>query len=344
MQQSSEMNKKALIILILLQFFLLSSSFSDSSAFKFPEDHGKHNSLGYEWWVFSGQLTDSEQHSFGFSLSFYRYGISEANSPSQWSTNDIYASYFTIIDLDNEQIYSDEKQNRTSFNFAGASDTQLLIWNREWKALMSGNEVSLIAKTKQARITLQLKAPNPPFLVWQNGYSDALKLHYYVMPALNGFGELEINDKSWNVSAISSMEHGFSAQKNNSIRWDKFTIHLNNNEDLYISTLSNGGWFYSDSFCAIHRADGQTISLNSSNCQLTPLDKWSSSVTKLAYPMGWTVSIPEYHYNLTIKPTSQNQETHTLNGVSWSGYSSVEGEESGTGVSGYAWIELSGKQ
>lgn len=43
--------------------------------FKFPADHGAHNSYRTEWWYFTGNLKNSCDRKFGYELTFFRFAL-----------------------------------------------------------------------------------------------------------------------------------------------------------------------------------------------------------------------------------------------------------------------------
>ena len=339
------MNKHFLLKLLFICMLLQSTITQGAPTnLEFPYDHGKHTQFGQEWWVFYGHLMDEKHHVFGFRLSFFRLGVPWQASPSQWNTKDIYASWFTITDNDSQQFYSQEKVNRTSFNFAGSSEAQMQIWNMGWQANMQGDQMTLFAKTKQMQLALHLKSTAQPLLFWQNGFSKSQGMYEYVLPSLTGFGELQINSKSLTVAVISGgVEHGFTDPKNRLASWDKMSIHLNNNERIFIYTLSDREWIDAESFCIINRADGESVRLDIADCQLRPQNQWTSPESNATYPSSWELIIPKYDYRLMIKPTLKNQEITTLNTTFWGGQGLVEGKRDNETLTGFAYIELSKK-
>ena len=39
----------------------------------FPADHGPHDEYRTEWWYFTGNINDGEEHHFGYQLTFFRF-------------------------------------------------------------------------------------------------------------------------------------------------------------------------------------------------------------------------------------------------------------------------------
>ncbi|WP_158617527.1 carotenoid 1,2-hydratase [Legionella sp. km772] len=340
------MNK--IITKLLFIFFLLISFLAKSSPLNlsFPIDHGRHSNAELEWWNFFGHLVDSNNHVFGFTLNFIRTGVPPQQPPSLWITEDIYTSYFTITDGENKQFYTQEKMNRTSFNFAGASTTQLSIWNRDWTSFMDLSTLFLQAETKEATLKLRLALAKPPLLFGQNGFFDSLNLYYYALPNLQGEGELRLGEQSYRIISVKGgMDHAFQMKNNSDLLWDKFVIQLNNGDDIFLYILSskNSTFISPESFCIINYADSKSVFLKLADFQFSKLNSWYSETTKINYPSGWSLNIPSANYHLEITPILKNQEIIAMNDIYWQGQSFIIGDKDNTAVKGYAYVELSKK-
>lgn len=345
MQKDCGMSK---VFLLKLLFFFILINPCDAAThpknLQFPSDHGMHIDSNLEGWSFFGHLIDANNHSFGFSLTFMRQSVLPQQSPSLWTTQDIFTSYFSITDSEMEQFYYQEKVNRTSFNFAGASASQLLIWNRGWQAIKDTKTIVLQAETKDAALTLRLLPVKSPLLLGQNGYFKTDDLYYYTLPIIQGEGELRVGEKKYQIINVKGgVEHTFQGKNNSATVWDKFVIQLNNGDDIlvYILASKNSTFIYPESFCMINHPDGTSELLKLADFQLTQLNSWYSPDSKTTYPSGWTLTIPAYHYHLDIKPTMKNQEIVTPNTTYWGGQSLVVGDRDGVPVNGYAYVELS---
>lgn len=325
------------------------NTLSNHELLNFPKDHGKHSDTNFEWWNFFGHLVDSNNQLYGFALTFLRISAPPQRPPSLWVTEAIYASYFTITDVQNNQFYYQEKINRTSFDFAGASDNHLLVWNRSWRVEMDTDKMTLHTLTKKAGLSLNLTPIKPLQLHGQAGFfqidpSTNAPSYYYSFPRLQGNGELMIDGKNHIIVAASaSMDHEFQTIKNLNMTWDRFVLQLQNNEQMiiYILTSNTGNLIQPASFCVISLANGQSITLKLADFQLSQLGTWRSPDSNITYPSGWLLTIPQYHYRLQITPSVENQEITTLSSTYWQGQATVSGEKDGVHLVGNAYVELS---
>lgn len=337
------------ILAMLFFVFLLMNSFVTNAApreLSFPLAHGQHSDAELEWWSFFGHLIDSNNRLFGFTLNFIRVSAPPQHPPSLWTTSDIYTSYFTITDGDDEHFYIQEKENRTSFNFAGASNEQLWIWNRNWGALLKDSILYLQAATTAASLKLQLTSTKPPLLFGENGFYESLNFYHYALSHLQGEGELRLGAHNYHIVSIKGgMDHAFQLKKNRDMLWDKFVIHLTNGDDIYIYIFSSQTSIFvsPESFGVISYADGHTVFLKMADFQFTRLNSWYSDGSKLNYPSGWRLIIPRAHYRLEIEPVLKNQEVITMDNTYWQGQCLVSGDIDNSDVKGYAYVELSKK-
>ena len=351
------MNKLAPQLLKFFLFFLFTifaveasnaATEPQPSPLRFPQDHGIHPDTNLEWWNFYGHMLDSNDDLFGFTLTFMRLSAPPQDSQSQWTTKDIFVSYFTITDNTAHQFHYQEKINRTSFNFSGASNDNLGVWNRDWNAIMNNTPLTLQARTDNMALALHLTSVKPVLLFGNNGFfqispSNNSNAFFYSLPRLEGEGELQVNSKKYNiVTAIAWMDHA-SQYANANTLWDKYVIQLNNNEEImiFILTSKNSLYVQPSSFCIINQADGSSVTLPLADFQLSQLDTWRSPNSDTTYPSGWLLTIPRLHYRLTIKPSLKNQEIVTLDTTLWDGQAMVEGEKGNVPITGYAYVELS---
>lgn len=340
-------------MIVLILFIHFADSYAlNHKTLQFPGDHGSHQEANVEWWNFFGHLEDSDKHTFGFSLTFLRLGLPAEPTSSQWATQAIYMSHFTIMSSKKKEFFEEEKNNRTSFNYAGASQNQLLVWNRLWSAEMDSDIINLQAQTKKAALSLHLTPTKPILLYGRNGLLPSSSAgennaYYYSYPRLQGNGSLIFEGKEYKiVDASAIMDHEFQSVKQYNSSWDKFIIQLDNNEEiiLYIFAEKQGNFVNPDSFGVINRADGEHIELKLADFQLTPIKSWHSSTSNMTYPVSWTLIIPKYNYRLNMHPGVENQEIISLISTYWQGEAAVSGVGNGVQLSGYAYFELSSQQ
>lgn len=345
------MNKffTSIVLIFAIALFINAQTYSAPQSLHFPKDHGMHPKTNMEWWNFYGHLMDAQNRLFGFSLTFLRMAVPAQNMSSAWDTKAIYISYFTITDNKNDEFYYQEKMNRTSFHYAGASEDTLQVWNGHWQVTLNKQVISLKAQSDKADLTLRLAPVKPALLYGSNGFfqiepSTDQNSYYYSFPRLQGDGELTLNGEHYKIiSAAASMDHEFQLIQNYDMTWDRFEIQLDNNDEIiiYIINAKNGTFVSPYSFGVINLANGQTIRLQLADFLLTEQGRWQSGISNKSYPSGWQLKIPGYHYQLNIEPTIKKQEIVGLNSTFWLGQARVSGDINGKTIHGQAYVELS---
>jgi predicted secreted hydrolase len=72
---------------------------------------------------------------------------------------------------------------------------------------------------------------------------------------------------------------------------------------------------------------------------------WTSAATGIAYPSGWTISIPSEELSIDLRPTVADQELDTRAStgvVYWEGSQVVRASRAGRSLGGEAYVELTG--
>ena len=88
--------------------------------FKFPADHGPHETFATEWWYFTGNLVSTQgttqRRRFGYQLTLFRIGLTPGTpaDDSDWRTHQLYMGHLAISDLENRRHYSAERFSRAA--------------------------------------------------------------------------------------------------------------------------------------------------------------------------------------------------------------------------------------
>ena len=79
---------------------------------------------------------------------------------------------------------------------------------------------------------------------------------------------------------------------------------------------------------------GMTESLLDTDFSITPGEKWTSSKSKIEYPIEWKIEIPKKNINIAVKSINNNSEFDamlTSYNIYWEGSVKVQGSHSGQG-------------
>src|SRR5579885_3282721 len=124
--------------------------------YSFPRDHFSHPDYQTEWWYYTGNLTASDGHRFGFELTLFRQAISREAAVTPWDIRDVYLAHLALSDLSGGRFYHYERVNRAGPGLAGAEESSSRIWNGNWEILWKGSEQQLqaIAENFELHFTL----------------------------------------------------------------------------------------------------------------------------------------------------------------------------------------------
>ena len=96
---------------------------------------GSHDDFATEWWYTTGHLATSDNHRYGFELTFFRVRAGEgAGAPlTAWDLRNLELAHFAITDIDEKQFHYYEKLNRASKFTANAAAGYLDVFNEGWR-------------------------------------------------------------------------------------------------------------------------------------------------------------------------------------------------------------------
>ncbi len=313
----------------------------------FPEDLGPHPDYKLEWWYYTGNLADEQDHRYGFQLTFFRQGLTPGRSErdSEWAGNQIYFAHFTLTDATGETFTFYEKFSRGGPDLAGAQSAPYHVWIDDWQAKeLESGPVQLKARAGDVGLNLTLEQTKPPALQGDQGLSakstEPGNASYYYSLTNNKAGgtittprgTFEVTGKVWKDHEWSTSAFGPEA-----IGWDWFSLQLDDNREIMVGTIRNSdgsqGQLYGGS---ITYADGSTRGLTHNEVQIEALDFWQSPHTEATYPAQWKLTIPDEGIDVLITPLLNDQELR-VSTTYWEGAVKAEGTQNG-----YGYIELTG--
>ncbi len=322
--------------------------------FIFPQDHGAHPEYRIEWWYFTGNVKTQAERKFGYELTFFRFALTpeQTKTSSAWRDNQMYMAHFALTDVESKKFYVDERTSRAGNGLAGASSDLYHVWLHNWKAeAINGNNsnIQLTAKTDDFSIALQLEAQKKIVLQGMDGLSQKSPesgnaSYYYSYTRLATTGQIQIKQKSYEVSGTSWMDREWSssALSKEQSGWDWFALQLSDNSELMFYQLrQKDGSISPNSSGAVFHADDTKNDLNLSEVQMKVLNQWKSPHTQISYPSKWQLLIPKLELDLIVTPLIKNQELNVRYRY-WEGAVNVTGEKQGQAILGKGYVELTG--
>jgi predicted secreted hydrolase len=345
-----------LVVLSVVPTRAAESQFQDAvpgRVFAFPRDHGKHPDFQTEWWYFTGNL-DSENHSWGFQLTFFRRGLvrEPVRKGSAWAVRDLYPAHFALTDVTRGQFFHTDLLSREGPGLAGAGSEDLNVFVKNWTGARQGETILLKAQKDKYALDVSLTAEKPPVLHGDSGFSrkgDSEKQasYYYSMTRLKVQGTITFDGQIRQVTGYAWMDHEFGSAilSENQVGWDWFSLQLDDGSELMAFHLLKKDGTFERPFGTFVSKQGETVSLGDDSIIIVPIGTWVSPRTGTKYPSGWKLEIPGKKISLEVTPLMHDQELVTGRSTAvtyWEGAVSVKGLTDGKPVSGRGYVELTG--
>ena len=323
--------------------------------YQFPHDHFDHPDFQTEWWYYTGNLTGSDGHRYGFELTFFRQAVDrDASKQSTWDIHDLDLAHLALSDLDGGQFYHVERTNRSGPGLAGVSEAEKKVWNGNWEARWQGEDIALKAYDERFAFSLLLHPDKPPVIHGTNGVSQKAAgaghaSHYISLTRLETAGRLVLAGRSIQVMGTAWMDHEFFTHQLEAqqVGWDWLSLQLNDDTELMLFHIrrSDGSIDPFSSGTYVDR-DGRSTHLLASEFSLAPTgETWTSPATAAKYPVRWRMEIPKLKLALEISTPLASQE---LSGASrldpsyWEGAITIDGHRDAGGIKGVGYLEMTG--
>ncbi len=332
----------------------------DPRDWQFPQDFGAHPDYQTEWWYYTGNVATADGQRFGYQFTVFRRAIAphEADTASEWRTDQLYMAHFAVSDVGDDQFYHEERFSRGAAGLAGAEiDPQYRVWLENWQVIgenADDTQTHVTASTDQVAVDLALDQTKPPALQGDHGLSaksdqPGNASYYYSLTRLQTSGTITVSGQSYPVTGATWMDHEFgtSALGSNALGWDWFGLQLDDGRELMVGQirlsqaegLPGGG---KDPYFGglLVNPDGSTQYLPSDAITIELTGTWTSPHTGATYPAGWKVSVNlggGQSLALTVTPQMADQELYGSGIAYWEGTVKISGD-----ASGYGYTELTG--
>nr|MBA3873469.1 carotenoid 1,2-hydratase [Anaerolineae bacterium] len=258
----------------------------------FPQDFGAHPDFQTEWWYYTGNVTTTDGHRFGYQFTIFRRAIEPPDktvaSTSEWRSNQIYMAHFAVSDIGGGKYYDVQRFSRAGADLAGATvDPVYHVWIEDWQikaADATAKNTTIKADAGQFAVDLNLEQIKPPALQGQNGLSPKSDQpgnasYYYSLTRLITNGSIRVGDQTFTVSGATWKDHEFSTSALGSTAqgWDWFGLQLDDNRELMLGQIRLQDGSHAPAFGGLLvQPDGTTRYLKSSDFTLEVTDHWQS--------------------------------------------------------------------
>ncbi len=337
------------LILKSLFFSLYLCSFVNAQEFRkaqpgyelsFPKDHGAHKNFETEWWYFTGLLKVNGTYKYGFQLTFFRRSKEAETKETSNDWNQAYLAHTAISNFEDKTYNYEEKLASAGLGIAGASESDLKVWNHNWRAEKVGDKLLLsfdiknsldknVEENKDNKCELRLISTNTPSIIknGENAYSkkgsSGASIYYSMAPIeLSGHVSCLENKELVSKELVRGkawMDHEFmtNALSKDQVGWDWISLNFHNNDTLMLFRLrdKNGKANYKS---GTYVKDGKNYLLKDFN--IKAINTWLSPKTKATYPSKLNIKIPKFQLDFDITAKINNQEFVSKKGPSyWEG-------------------------
>jgi predicted secreted hydrolase len=322
--------------------------------FTFPQDHGPHFEYQTEWWYYTGNVQAKNGEHFGYQLTFFRRGLTPGAPPDNvgLATNQIYFAHFALTDVAGGQHRGVERFSRGAGELAGASGTPFRAWLEDWRAEAlnaDGSAVRLSAQDGGLALDLKLRTLKSVVAHGERGLSaksdEPGNASYYLsFTRMATEGAVTVNGQTFEVNGESWFDHEWSTSVlgPHAVGWDWYSLQLSDGREVMLYSLRrDDGTFETASGGTLVQPDGRTQAFRADAAQVTATGTWTSPVTNVVYPSGWTFRLPSAQLELNIEPWIKAQEMQ-LNFSYWEGAVRVSGTSGGRPITGNGYVELTG--
>ena len=333
----------------------------DVRDFHFPQDYGAHPNFQTEWWYYTGNLSTADGRRFGFEFTIFRRALNPAvvDRVSDWGTTQLYFADLALTDVQGNHFYSTERFSRGAAGLSGAEiSPKVRVWLNNWAMTAQNDSATTMRLQADAgsdapfALDLTTQETKRPTLEGDRGLSAKSSAtgnasYYYSLTRLDTAGTLTVSGQSFTVSGLSWMDHEFStsALDATATGWDWFSLQLADKRELMLYRVrrSDGSDETTNSGTLVN-ADGTSEHLTLNQYSIEALATWQSPFTNATYPARWKVTVRPASgapIVLTVTPLLADQELRAA-AVYWEGASQFSGDQGGTPVSGYGYVELTG--
>jgi predicted secreted hydrolase len=320
--------------------------------FAFPRDYFNHEDYQTEWWYYTGNVKAPDGHRFGFELTFFRQGVSRAESSRPWFVHDLWMAHIALSDLTGGRFYSEERLNRAGPGVAGVDAQTGLVWNGNWQAHIAERGEDLRGVADKFALALELTPAKQPVVQGQNGVSQKAEgaghaSHYFSVTRLLTTGSIALDGKNYQVEGTSWIDHEFftGSMAANETGWDWLSVQLGDGTELMLYRLRHkDGSIDPYSSGSYVDASGKSQFLSSRDFEMKPTPaNWTSPSTRATYPVRWHVSVPRLKIELDVTTPLKSQELAGRFGTSyWEGAIDVAGVRDQLPLRGVGYLEMTG--
>jgi predicted secreted hydrolase len=334
-----------------------------------PRDDGPHDRLT-EWWYYTGHLAATDGRRFGFEAVVFR--AERGTVPVAWASHlaltderggrFLYAQRSEVgPQVDRSPRGADGTPSGFELTVAGLNPELVAggappLAAEPWRLAGADGrdriEAALTPEEAAAAgasfgLDLELTSTKPAALHDGDGFIDfgpAGSSYYYSRTRLAATGELIVDGERLAVEGIAWFDHQWGDFVSvGGGGWDWFAINLDDGTDLTLSVVLDAGGDRIVTYGTLVDAAGAVTHVGEGGVTISSLGTWTSPRTGRAYPLHWSIELPEQRLFIELTPTVPDQEldTRATTGVAyWEGSQLVAASRALEPLGGEAYVEI----
>lgn len=316
----------------------------------FPRDEGSHPQFRTEWWYLTGWLQTESGEPLAFQITFFRNrpGIEERN-PSRFAARQLLFAHAAVSDPKRGTLVRGEKSARAGFGLAEAAQGTLDVKIDEWSMRKDADRYRAAAATSGLTLELECVSTQAPLLHGKNGFSQkgpqpSSASYYYSLPQLRTSGRIVIAGREHRVRGVAWFDHEWSsAIMDEAARgWDWAGLNLDDGAALMIFRMRNeAGQQHWAAATLREPGQGAASVYAPASVEWSPLRRWRSPRTGIAYPVEWKIRVAGR--TVLLRPLMDDQENDaraSTGTIYWEG--AVRAFDERDRAIGRGYLELTG--
>ena len=304
--------------------------------FRFPEDHGPHNSFRIEWWYLTANLKAEDGTDYGLQWTLFRSALAPETLPG-WTDPQLWMGHAAVTTP--LAHYASERLARGGVGQAGVTAAPFAAWIDDWRLAGDFDALHMTASGPDFAYDMDLTARGPLVFHGDDGYSvksaQGQASYYYSQPFFKIEGSISLPEGDVAVTGHAWLDREWSSQPlgDDQNGWDWFSLSFDDGSKLMgfvlrqadDTTYSAASWI---------DPDGATTTFSNEKFVATPLAFHTSADRRL--PVTWQVALAEKGVDVTVEAV--NPDAWMATSVPyWEGPVQISGTHSGVG-----YLEMTG--
>jgi predicted secreted hydrolase len=288
-----------------------------------------------EWWYYTGVLETAAGERYGFELTTFQAMLYKAP---------VYIGHFAVTDLQKGTFHKKMDASAEDQREAVPEGFSLKVGTFEMSGHAGKDQIR--AEMPGYALDLSLEALKPMVLQYGDGVmtvgSDE-PFYYYSYTRMAITGSITVDGQQKSVTGVGWMDHQWGTI-GSGYGWDWFSLRLDDETEVMLFEVRHSGvpGFVGGTFID---KDGSARELTAGEFTTQATGQWTSPHTQIVYAQGWTIQVPSLDLDVELTAVMEDQEFNASifdSPIYWEGLCDVSGTRAGQGITGHAYVEITG--